>query len=161
MGMPPRFRDALEVLIRHEVDFIVVGGVAGVLLGAPIATFDIDVVHERSSGNLDRLWGALTELEACYRDPTGRHLPPSRDAFAGSGHNLMLTKFGPVDFLGTIGHGHAYEELLPESFPVALENFEMRVLNLEALIRIKEETAGDKDRAALVILRRTLVEQKR
>lgn len=38
---PPKFKDALEVLARHHVDFIVVGGVAAVLGGAPSPTFDL------------------------------------------------------------------------------------------------------------------------
>jgi hypothetical protein len=31
----PRFADALRRLVEHEVDFLVVGGVAAVLQGAP------------------------------------------------------------------------------------------------------------------------------
>jgi hypothetical protein len=44
MVAPPRFKDALEILAKHRVDLVVVGGVAAVLSGAPIATFDPDVV---------------------------------------------------------------------------------------------------------------------
>ena len=36
----PSFRAALEVLSRNRVDFVVVGGVAAVLNGAPISTKD-------------------------------------------------------------------------------------------------------------------------
>jgi hypothetical protein len=52
MPKTPRFRDALEALRRHRVDFIVVGGVAAVLNGAPISTFDLDIVHRRDRENL-------------------------------------------------------------------------------------------------------------
>jgi len=41
----------LRVLRGHQVDFIVVGGVAAVLQGAPVSTFDVDVVHSREEGN--------------------------------------------------------------------------------------------------------------
>lgn len=37
----------LQALAEQRVDFIVIGGVAAVLQGAPIATFDLDVVHSR------------------------------------------------------------------------------------------------------------------
>ena len=43
-----RFLDLLRVLDRHKVDFIVVGGVAAILEGAPVATFDLDIMHSRS-----------------------------------------------------------------------------------------------------------------
>ena len=45
----------LETLTRHGVEFVVVGGVCGVLHGAPISTFDLDVVHARTQENVDRL----------------------------------------------------------------------------------------------------------
>ena len=64
----PRFGDALATLARHGVEFVVVGGVAAVLNGAPISTFDLDIVHARSEENLDRLLAALTELDARDRD---------------------------------------------------------------------------------------------
>jgi hypothetical protein len=37
----------------------------------------------------------------------------------------------------------------------------IRVLDLETLIAVKEELAGEKDRAALPILRRTLEEKRK
>jgi len=76
MGAPPRFKDPLEILARHRVDLVVVGSIAAVLNGAPIATFDLDVVHSRSQENLDRLAAALTDTEARYRDLSGRDLLP-------------------------------------------------------------------------------------
>ncbi len=63
----PRFKDALDVLARHGVEFVVVGGVAAVLAGAPISTFDLDIVPARSPANLARLLSALTERIVCCR----------------------------------------------------------------------------------------------
>ncbi len=54
----------LKTLRRHGVDFIIVGGVCAVLHGAPVATFDLDVVHSREPHNLARLMAALEELDA-------------------------------------------------------------------------------------------------
>jgi len=59
--------EILKVLTRHRVDFIIVGGVSAVLHGAPVTTFDLDVVHSRDQKNLARLLAALQELEAVYR----------------------------------------------------------------------------------------------
>jgi hypothetical protein len=60
-----------------RVEFIVVGGVAGVLQGAPIVTFDLDLVHRRTPENVQRLLGVLSSLHARYRDP--------RDLFPAAG----------------------------------------------------------------------------
>lgn len=42
-----RFLDILRVLSRHEADFIVVGGAAAILEGAPISTLDLDILMLR------------------------------------------------------------------------------------------------------------------
>jgi hypothetical protein len=60
------FLTILRTLVRHRVEFIIVGGVAAVLQGVPITTFDLDLVHRRESGNIDRLLKALETLEACF-----------------------------------------------------------------------------------------------
>jgi hypothetical protein len=59
------FLEVLRVLVAHEIKFIVVGGVSAVLQGAPIATFDLDLVHSRDSENIQRLLraGAITRSE--------------------------------------------------------------------------------------------------
>lgn len=153
---PPRFKDALETFARHDVELIVVGGVAAVLGGAPMATFDLDVVHARNADNLERLRAALDELDARYRDPAGRLLRPDTPGLAGPGHHLLLTRCGPVDLLGAIGRGRVYEDLLPDAPIVELGGLSVRVLGLAALIRTKEEAGRDKDLAVLDLLRQAL-----
>jgi hypothetical protein len=60
-----------------------VGGVAAVLEGAPISTFDLDIVHDRSPENVTRLLSALADLDARYRDLTGRVLRPEARGLEG------------------------------------------------------------------------------
>ncbi len=56
-----RFR---EVLSSHSVDFIVVGGISAVLNGAPVNTFDLDIVHSRDPANVARLRGGSSPRKA-------------------------------------------------------------------------------------------------
>ena len=78
------------------------------------------------------------------------------------GRQLLMTRFGPLDVLGSIGRGQGYQDLLrhTEELRVA-RGVKVRVLKLDALIRIKSETAGEKDKAVLPLLRRTLEEKSR
>lgn len=154
----PRFKDALEVLARHDVDFVVVGGVAAVLAGAPIATFDLDIVPARGPENLARLVAALSEIDARYRDLTGRILRPDVESLAGPGHHLLLTTCGPLDVLGTIGQGDGYDQLLSDVVERQIGDHRIRTLGLATLIRTKEAAGRAKDLAVLAILRRTLEE---
>ena len=65
--MPGTLRaDFLELLgarSKHGVDFILVGGVAAALQGAPIMTFDVDVLHSDDAHNLTRLLADAREEE--------------------------------------------------------------------------------------------------
>jgi len=59
----------LEGLIAADVKFILVGGLAAVIQGAPITTMDVDIVHKRSAENLTRLFAFLQSISAFYRRP--------------------------------------------------------------------------------------------
>lgn len=154
----PKFREALEVLVRRRVDFVVVGGVAAVLGGAPISTFDLDIVHDRSPDNVARLMMALADLDARYRDFSGRVLRPQPGPLEGAGHHLLLTSCGPLDILGSISGNRSYTDLASDCVTHTIDAISFRVLSLAALIREKVETGRDKDRAMLSILRRALEE---
>ncbi len=79
--MIPAFdpRPPLRVLCSHDVRFVIIGGIAGVLLGSPSLTFDLDLCYERSRQNLEALAAALTELKATLRGvPSGLPFVRSR-----------------------------------------------------------------------------------
>jgi predicted nucleotidyltransferase len=150
----------LKTLRHHRVDFVIVGGVCAVLHGAPLATFDLDVVHSREPNNLARLIAALKELEAHYRIPGRRDKKPGPSHLASAGPQLLVTRFGPLDLLGTIGEGSDYDQLLDETAELEIGGgLKVRVLSLERLVKAKEETGQEKDRAVLPILRRLLEEK--
>lgn len=157
----PDFLAILKVLAAHEVDFIVVGGVSAVLQGAPIATFDLDVVHSREPANIERLIKALQELGAYYRGQGTRRIEPSPSLLASPGHQLLLTIHGPLDLLGTIGKGRGYEALTGLAEDIVVGPVRVRVLGLPAIIESKEEAGREKDKAVLSILRRTLEERQK
>jgi hypothetical protein len=72
-----------------------------------------------------------------------------------------MTRFGPLDLLGTIGKGRDYDQLLQETVEMQVgPALKVRVSTLESLIKTKEETGQEKDRAALPLLRRVLEEAK-
>jgi hypothetical protein len=119
-------------------------------------------VHSREEANVQRLLLALQEIEAVYRFQPERRLTPGASHLASKGHQLLMTKFGPLDILGEIGNSRSFQDLLPLSFEWNPEaGMTVRVLGLETHIRVKEEVAAPKDLAVLPILRRTLQERSR
>lgn len=158
----PRFLEILRVLTRHRVDFIIVGGVSAVLHGAPVNTFDLDILHARDPENVARLMSALAELDAVYRISPERRLRPDESHLSGPGHQLLLTKFGPLDVLGMIGKSRTWTELVEHTRSMETEpGMVVRVLDLETLIAVKEELGDPKDVAMLPVLRHTLRERGR
>jgi hypothetical protein len=149
------FQRILELLDRHGVEFAVVGGVAAVLHGAPVTTFDIDALIRVDATNADRLMGALAELDARYREHA-RPIPPTREDVLAGGHLLLITKCGPLDILGFVAEGKRYEDLTDAMSEITVGELSVRVLKLEELIRQKRALGRDKDQASLRLLEAVL-----
>jgi hypothetical protein len=151
----------LRALRDGGVEFIVVDSLAEALHGAPIGTYDIDVVHSREPANTARILPVLEALDAVFRMQPERRLRPNASHLASTGHLNLITRYGPLDLLGTIGRDLGYQDLVPHSVELDIsEGLRIRVLDLETLIAIKE-LGGEKDRAVLPILRRTLEEKRK
>ena len=149
----------LRSLSEGGVHFILVGGLAAVVQGAPIQTYDVDLVYSRDLPNRERLLKVLQSLDAFFRIQPERRLRPADSHLAGGGHLNLITRYGPLDLLGTIGQDLGFENLLTHSAEMKLsEDIVIRVLDLETIIALKEELAGEKDIAMLPLLRRTLNE---
>lgn len=65
--MNPGFREILRLLNTHEVEYIVVGGIAAAIRGAPITTFNLDTLIRFAEKNAIRLLDALAALDARSR----------------------------------------------------------------------------------------------
>lgn len=153
--MAPSFREILEVLNQHQVEYIVVGGVAAVIHGAPTTTFDLDTLVRINKPNAERLVQALLQLEARFREHRETIHPAIEDILAG-GHLLLMTRAGPLDVLGIVGKKQRYEDLLSASSEIEMQVGRLRVLNLEALIAEKKRMGRLKDKAAVELLEEVL-----
>jgi predicted nucleotidyltransferase len=142
-----------EVLQRHQVEFLVIGGQAEILMGSPRVTFDTDLCYRRSQQNLERLADAIAELRPALRGAPP-DLPFTLDARAlAFGNNYTLdTALGPLDLLGWVEPLGGYEALLPASETYIVGNLTIRTIGLDDLIRIKEHVGRPKDRESLLQL---------
>jgi hypothetical protein len=156
------FLAAVRALLTGGVDFILVGGLAAVLNGAPLHTYDVDIVPSSGEENLTRLLRVLESIDAIYRIQPARRLKPEMSHLRSAGHQNLITKFGPLDVLGSIGRGLTYVDLVAHSVEMKIaEGLQVKVLDLPTIIAVKEELKSEKDIAALSILRRTLQEKRR
>jgi predicted nucleotidyltransferase len=148
--------EILEGLLEAGVDFILVGGLAAVIQGAPVTTMDVDVVHSQSPENIARLLSFLKSVDAVYRRLDDRLIEPKEHDLSGKGHVLLTTRIGPLDILAVIEGGKSYEELLEHTVEIDFRDHSLRVLDLKTLIELKETSTNPKDKQRLPVLKETL-----
>jgi predicted nucleotidyltransferase len=152
----------LRLLAEGGTEFILVGGLAAIAHGAARATYDVDVVYARDAKNLRRIVAAL-EPFAPYPRGAPPGLPFRWDAETlRRGLNFTLsTSLGPLDLLGEIAGGGTYDRLLPETIEAPIAGARIRVVALEALIRLKHAAGRPKDYEAIAELQALLEEKER
>lgn len=124
----------LQVLIGHEVDFVVVGSVAGLVHGSAYPTYDLDVAYARNLENLNRTAFALTDI-GVEGDP----------GLSKSTNFSFDTPFGSFDLLGEIVGVRGYGELCRDSRVQSIAGVEVRVASLNHLIGMKRASTQRKD----------------
>jgi hypothetical protein len=88
-------------------------------------------------------------------------LSQHRVSFIVLGQQQLITRFGPLDVLGTIGNQRTYDDFRSRTVELPLRGRVVRVLELAAVIESKEEANRPKDRAVLPLLRDTLAARRR
>jgi hypothetical protein len=56
-----RLKSVFESFQKHEVRYLVIGGIASILYGVPRATFDLDILIESTPDNAQRLLDSLSD----------------------------------------------------------------------------------------------------
>lgn len=146
----------LKSLNEAGVEFILVGGLAAVIQGAPVSTFDLDIVHRQTDENIKKLIKYLKSVKAIQRRPDQKILKPDEKSLSGTGHLLLTTCFGPLDILGSIEKGFGFDELLPSCIRINFKGHPTYVLSLETLIKLKRGTKILKEQYQLKIYEETL-----
>ena len=140
----------VSVFLRHQVEFIIIGGQAETLMGSPRVTYDTDLCYRRSESNLERLANALSEIKPSLRGAPA-DLPFTIDARAlALGSNFTLsTPAGDLDLIGWVEPLGAYEALIKNSETYEVCGTHVRSIGLDDLIRIKQHISRPKDRDSL------------
>ncbi len=147
------FFGVLEVLIRREVQFVLIGGLAARLHGSPTVTVDVDICPARDTDNLERLAGALREMDAQLRS-VNETVPFTLDVktLEGSLNLTLMTSRGALDVLGEPAGTQGYEELAANAIVLDVEGLPLKVASLDDLMRMKEASGRPKDRIELEVL---------
>jgi len=152
----------LRVLIEHEVDFVVIGGVAVARHGFVRATKDVDIVPDPARASLGKLLGALSELEA---EPLAlqdfRHeelaLELTLDSLALGGNWDLATKYGRLDVMqyieGALEAREDYLRLRREAVASDMEFGTVLFAGYHELLDLKQLAGRDVDLTDIRALR--------
>ena len=155
MPEPLQPQELFDTLARHRVAYVLIGGLAATLHGSSALTNDADICPDPARENLERLAGALRDMDARIRSDTESDgVPFSLDADFLGRMNLvnLTTRFGDFDIAFRPAGSHGYDDLVQRATEVAIDGTIVPVASLADIIRSKEVANRPKDRATLPIL---------
>ena len=151
--MSSDFLNLLERLVRAGVDFVIVGGFAGVVHGCTYVTQDVDICCDFSPANLISLQEAICDLHAVHRMTPKRTKLKLTEKTCGQLKNLYLdTDIGQLDCLSFIDGVGDFHQVELASKSIEVENMQIRVLSLDALIKAKKAMNRPRDTEAILQL---------
>jgi hypothetical protein len=147
------FFNLLERLVNAGVDFVIIGGFAGVVHGCTYVTQDIDICCDFEPATLLALQKAISDLHPVHRMTPGRRKLELTEQACGQFKNLYLdTDIGQLDCLSFIDGLGDYSEVRRESELIEVEEMKMRVLSVDALIKTKKSMNRLRDKEAVLQL---------
>ncbi len=141
-----------EELTRHEVDFVLVGGLAAQTHGNTRMTNDVDVIPAPDPANLTRLAAALRALDARVLNPGHETLEIEPSMLPRATIWQFATRHGDIDVLHEAPGAAPYPELRARALVIALDEANVPVAGRDDLIRMKLARGRPVDRADVAAL---------
>jgi hypothetical protein len=154
IGLSPKAQNNRSMLTRlkeHEVHFVIIGGLCGVLHGLSLVTFDLEVCCPFSLENLQRLQDALSDLH--LSDRLGTNKFPLEIIGDVPSRLCLQTDLGRLDCVSEVAGLGDYEAVLKNSAPQDTGCGDFRMLHIDALIVAKEAAGLEPDLVAVRLLR--------
>lgn len=151
---PLDLRALFETLVRHGVEYLVVGGVAVQVHGHRRTTKDLAIVPAPGRSNFGGLAGALGELDARVAGQESAPVPVT-DAERLSIAPVvppLLTRHGELHVLNEPKGAAPYEQMRGRALVLDLDGLEVAVVGLDDLVRMKRASGRPEDLEDIAVL---------
>jgi hypothetical protein len=143
----PDLRRLLGPLVTHGVDFVLIGGMAGIAQGSSLPSYDLDIAYSRDKTNVRRLVSALEEIGVRLRGgPAGLPFQLDERTIENGANFTFITPFGDFDILADVAGVRSYDELSRGAAEKEVFGLAVRVASLDHLIAMKRAANRPKDR---------------
>lgn len=145
----------LQVLLENEIDFVLIGGFAGVVHGSTQVTRDLDICALITPAQIEKLRFALKDLH-----PRHRMNPNFKPSFLTEPKDLenlrniyLETDLGVLDIISEVTQVGDFEQVMKNSVEIELFGKTCKVISVDALIRAKEKMGRPKDKLVVAELK--------
>lgn len=143
----PELDKLLEPLVRHGVEFVLIGGMAGIAQGSTYPSYDLDVVYARNRANIARLVAVLEEIGVRLRGvPDDLPFQLDTRTIENGANFTFVTPFGDFDILADAAGMPSFDDLLAASARGEVWGITVRVASLDHLIAMKRAANRVKDK---------------
>ncbi len=151
---PLQAKKLFALLEQHGVHYVVVGGLAAIVHGSARATFDIDLVPDWSTANLERLAAALRAADAQLRIPDASPVdyPIDVDSLRAFEVSTWRTRHDPRPSRSPHHEFGVPRLATPPADPLERNRLELRAARrarpppLRAVIRLRRRRPAGRDR---------------
>jgi hypothetical protein len=127
----------LRALAEHEVDYVLIGGLAVQTHGHVRTTNDADLIPAPEPANLERLAAALRSLDARVLNPGKEDIDVNAKMLPRASIWQFITRDGGIDVMHEVPGGRPYAELSDRALHVQLGGIDVPVVGLDDLIQMK------------------------
>ncbi len=140
----------LKYLLEHEIDFVLIGGFAGIVHGSSVVTKDLDICAPLSPEHIAKLRKSLASLHPKHRMTPQKlsflEIPLGKEAL----NNVYLeTDLGILDILTEVKGVGSFTELVKRAQEIILFGYPCKVISIDDLITAKKAMGRDKDKLTL------------
>jgi predicted nucleotidyltransferase len=133
------FREFVELLIKHKVDYLIVGGYAVGIHGYPRYTGDLDIWLHNTPENADKILKVVNEFGFSTYGLTAADFTKPE--------NIIQLGYPPlrIDLLTQID-GVGFDECFPNRKEVVIENLTVNFISYHDLLKNKKASGRNRDK---------------